>query len=185
MQESPDFSRGECQIPYHKFIIGCMQEVGFIMRGEVIWDKNAGAGTSTAWGSWSSASNPTLRDTHEYILIFSKLKFSRSKKDKVDTITSEEFLEYTKSVWKFMPESAKKVGHPAPFPVELPYRCIQLYTFKDEAVLDPFCGVGTTAIAAIKAGRRFICVDVSQEYVEKAKKRIADLTNQTKIPSFI
>ncbi|MBM5805459.1 MAG: site-specific DNA-methyltransferase [Candidatus Verstraetearchaeota archaeon] len=172
-------------IPYHKFIIDCMQEVGFIMRGEIIWGKEAGAGTSTAWGSWSSASNPTLRDTHEYILIFSKLKFSRSKKDKVDTITSEEFLEYTKSVWKFMPESAKKVGHPAPFPVELPYRCIQLYTFKDEVVLDPFCGVGTTAIAAIKAGRHFICVDISQDYVEKAKKRIADLINQTKIPSFI
>jgi len=172
-------------IPYHKFVIESMQEVGFLMRGEIIWDKEAGAGTSTAWGSWQSASNPTLRDTHEYILIFSKMKFSRSKKGKVDTITRDEFLEFTKSVWKFMPESAERVGHPAPFPVELPYRCIQLYTFKDEVVFDPFCGVGTTAVAALKAGRHFICIDINQEYVDKAKKRVSAIINQTKIASFV
>jgi len=171
-------------IPYHKFIIDCMLEVGFMMRGEIIWDKEAGAGTSTAWGSWKSASNPTLRDTHEYILVFSKTKFSRNKHGKEDTITRDEFLEYTKSVWKFMPESAERVGHPAPFPVQLPYRCIQLYTFKDELIFDPFCGVGTTAIAAIKANRHFVCVDIENEYVEKARKRVSDLLNQTKIASF-
>lgn len=172
-------------IPYHKFIIDCMAEAGFLMRGEIIWDKGAGAGTSTAWGSWQSASNPTLRDTHEYILVFSKAKFSRKKKEgKEDTITRDEFLEYTKSIWKFMPESAERVGHPAPFPVELPYRCIQLYTFKGEVVFDPFCGVGTTAVAAIKAGRHFVCVDVEEEYVEKARKRISDLVSQTHIVSF-
>ena len=159
-------------IPYHKFIIDAMTEVGFLMRGEVIWDKGAGAGVSTAWGSWRSASNPTLRDTHEYILIFSKGKFARKSKNKESTITREEFLEFTKSIWTFPPQSAKKVGHPAPFPVELPYRCIQLYTFKDEVVLDPFCGVGTTAIASIRTGRHFICLDINREYVELANKRI-------------
>lgn len=172
-------------IPYHKFVIDAMLEVGFIMRGEIIWDKGAGAGTSTAWGSWQSAANPTLRDTHEYILVFSKGKLSRNGKGKESTITREEFLEFTKSVWTFPPESAKAVGHPAPFPVELPYRCIQLYTFKGEVVLDPFCGVATTAIAALKTGRHFICLDNNPEYVEKARKRIKEfLTRQTTIVDY-
>ena len=171
-------------IPYHKFIMDTMLDLGFLMRGEVIWNKGAGAGVSTAWGSWCSASNPTLRDTHEYILIFSKDKFSRRRQNKESTISKEEFLEYTKSVWEFQPESSKKVGHPAPFPVELPYRCIQLYTFKDEVVLDPFCGVGTTAIAAIKVDRHFICLDVDPEYVRKANRRIKKFRSQTKITNF-
>jgi DNA modification methylase len=172
-------------IPYHKFVIDSMLEVGFIMRGEVIWDKGAGAGTSTAWGSWQSAANPTLRDTHEYILVFSKGKLSRNGKGKESTITRDEFLEFTKSVWTFPPESAKAVGHPAPFPVELPYRCIQLYTFKGEVVLDPFCGVATTAIAALKTGRHFVCLDNNPEYVEKARNRIREfLTRQTTIVDY-
>lgn len=168
-------------IPYHKFIIDVMQDVGFLMRGEIIWEKAAGAGTSTAWGSWQSASNPTLRDTHEYILVFSKGKFSRNGKNKKSTITRDEFLEYTKSVWVFQPESAEKVGHPAPFPIELPYRCIQLYSFKNEVVLDPFCGVGTTCLAAIQTGRHFIGLDINQEYVTKANKRIKDYLAQKKL----
>jgi DNA modification methylase len=172
-------------IPYHKFIIDTMLEVGFLMRGEVIWNKGAGAGVSTAWGSWCSPSNPTLRDTHEYILIFSKGKFSRNGKGKESTIRRDEFLEYTKSVWEFPPESAERVGHPAPFPVELPYRCIQLYTFKDEVVLDPFCGVGSTCIAAIKAGRHFVGLDINPEYVEKAKRRVVEYLAQTKISSYV
>lgn len=171
-------------IPYHKFVIDTMLEAGFLMRGEIIWDKGAGAGVSTAWGSWLSPSNPTLRDVHEYILVFSKAKFSRSPKGKESTISREEFLEYTKSVWRFPPESAKKVGHPAPFPVELPYRCIQLYTFRGEVVLDPFCGVGTTCIAAIQTGRHFIGYDINPEYVEKAQKRIREYLSQTRLTSY-
>jgi site-specific DNA-methyltransferase (adenine-specific) len=165
-------------IPYHKFIIDAMLDVGFLMRGEVIWNKGAGAGVSTAWGSWCSATNPTLRDTHEYILIFSKGKFKREGKGKESTISRDEFLEFTKSVWGFRPESAKRVGHPAPFPVELPYRCIQLYTFKDEVVLDPFCGVGTTSIAAIKTGRHYVGLDIEPKYVEKARERIRRFQSQ-------
>jgi site-specific DNA-methyltransferase (adenine-specific) len=172
-------------IPYHKFIIDIMTEVGFLMRGEIIWGKGAGAGVSTAWGSWLSAINPTLRDIHEYILVFSKGKFQRNGKNKESTITKEEFLEFTKSIWTFSPESAKKVRHPAPFPIELPYRCIQLYTFKDEVVLDPFSGVGTAAIAALKSGRHFICLDIEKQYAKIAEKRINKyLSNQTKISDF-
>ena len=159
-------------IPYHSLIINVMLEIGFLMRGEIIWDKNASAGTSTAWGSWKSASNPTLRDVHEYILIFSKEKFKRTKKEREDTITRDEFLEFTKSVWRFPAESARRVGHPAPFPVELPYRCIQLFTFKNEVVLDPFCGVGSACMAALKAERHFIGLDNDPDYVEKATQRI-------------
>ncbi|MDD1776676.1 MAG: site-specific DNA-methyltransferase [Candidatus Helarchaeota archaeon] len=172
-------------IPYHKFIIDVMLEIGFLMRGEIIWNKGAGAGVSTAWGSWCSPSNPTLRDTHEYIVIFSKGKFSREKKDRESTISKEEFLEFTKSIWTFSPESAKKVGHPAPFPVILPYRCMQLYTFKGEVVLDPFSGVGTTAIAAIQSGRHFICFDNDPAYVEQARNRVRNVASQKKIADFM
>lgn len=161
-------------IPYHKYVISIMQKIGFLMRGEIIWNKRAAAGSSTAWGSWKSASNPILRDIHEYILVFSKGKFKRNNNGKVNTITKDEFLEFTKSVWEFAPESAKKVGHPAPFPLELPYRCIQLYTYKKEIILDPFCGVGTSCIAAIKANRNYIGYDINQKYVISAKKRISD-----------
>ncbi|MEW6404151.1 MAG: site-specific DNA-methyltransferase, partial [Chloroflexota bacterium] len=159
-------------IPLHLFIARDMVELGFLMRGEIIWDKAASASSSTAWGSWQSASNPTLRDTHEYILVFSKGNFRREKVDgREDTISKEQFLEYTKSVWTFASESAKKIGHPAPFPIELPHRCIQLYTFSNEIVLDPFMGSGQTALAALKAGRCFVGYETSQEYLELAKNR--------------
>ena len=167
-------------IPYHSYVIDIMLELGFLMRGEIIWNKSAGAGVSTAWGSWCSATNPTLRDTHEYILVFSKGKFGRKEKGKESTITRDEFLKFTKSVWNFQPESARRVGHPAPFPVELPKRCIQLYTFKDDVVLDPFCGVGATAIAAMKTGRHFIGIDTDPEYVERARERMSEYLAEVK-----
>jgi DNA modification methylase len=160
-------------IPLHTFIIQDMSELGFLMRGEVIWDKAASASSSTAWGSWQSASNPTLRDVHEYILVFSKGNFRRDRLEgRKDTITKEEFLEFTKSVWAFPTESARKIGHPAPFPMELPYRCIQLYTFSNEVVLDPFMGSGQTALAALKAGRHFVGYELNEAYLNLAKKRI-------------
>tara|TARA_B100002003_G_C14120705_1_gene539007 strand:- start:726 stop:1631 length:906 start_codon:yes stop_codon:yes gene_type:complete len=161
-------------IPLHKYIIEIMDDIGFIMRGEVIWNKSASAGVSTAWGSWKSASNPVLRDVHEYILIYSKGKLGRKKKDRNNTITKEQFLDFTKSIWSFPATSAKKLGHPAPFPIELPYRCIQLYSFENDVVLDPFCGVGTTNIAAIVSNRRHIGMDVDPNYIDKAKKRIEE-----------
>lgn len=166
-------------IPLHTFIIRDMLDIGFLMRGEIIWNKDTSASPSTAWGSWLSANNPALRDIHEYILVFSKDTFKRetiSKKE--NTITKDEFLEFTKSIWTFSAVSAKKVGHPAPFPVELPYRCIQLYTFKDEIVLDPFMGSGQTAIAAIKSNRHFIGYEINEDYVGLSKNRIKEfITN--------
>lgn len=159
-------------IPLHSYVIQDMLAAGFQMRGEVIWNKGSSAGTSTAWGSWQSASNPTLRDVHEYILVFSKGEFSRKAEGKKSTISKAQFLQYTKSLWDFPAESAKRAGHPAPFPVELPHRCIQLYTFAGDVVLDPFCGVGTTCVAALQAGRRFVGYDTNEEYIKAAKKRI-------------
>jgi len=164
-------------IPLHAFVIHDMNEIGFLMRGEIIWDKAASASSSTAWGSWQSASNPTLRDTHEYILVFSKGNFRRDKLEgRTDTISKEEFLEFTKSVWSFAAESARKIGHPAPFPIELPHRLIQLYTFKNEVVLDPFMGSGQTALAALKAGRHYVGYETNAEYLELSKKRIREMS---------
>ncbi|MGD9733222.1 MAG: site-specific DNA-methyltransferase [Desulfamplus sp.] len=168
-------------IPISDYISQIMIEIGFYMRGEIIWNKGAGAGVSMAWGSWLSASNPVLRDTHEYILIFSKENFSRESKNRENTITKEQFMEWTKSVWTFNPESAKRVGHPAPFPEELPYRLIQLYTFKDDIIFDPFMGSGTTGLAAVKNDRKFIGYEINQEYVEMSNKRIKAELSQLKL----
>lgn len=165
-------------IPLSDYISRMMLEIGYKMRGEIIWAKGAGAGVSMAWGSWLSASNPVLRDTHEYILVFSKGAFERKKDDRENTITKEQFMEWTKSVWTMNPESAKKVKHPAPFPVELPYRLIQLYTFKGDIVLDPFMGSGSTALAALKSDRKYIGYDIDPEYIKIAGERIASYLPQ-------
>lgn len=157
-------------IPLHTFVMQDMADLGFLMRGEIIWNKSASSGTSTAWGSWKSAANPTLRDTHEYILVFSKGSYSRRSGE--NTISKDDFLSFTKSVWSFPAESARRAGHPAPFPVELPHRCIQLYTFKGDVVLDPFCGVGTSCLSAFMDGRHFVGYDINSEYVETAIRRL-------------
>jgi len=163
-------------IPLHAFIIEDMLDLGFLMRGEIIWNKASSGSHSTAWGSWLSAKNPTLRDIHEYILVFSKGMFSREDLSRKSTISKEEFLEFTKSVWTFAAEPAKKVGHPAPFPIELPYRLIQLYTFEGEVVLDPFMGSGQTAIAAIKTRRHYVGYEINENYVKLAEKRIKEFS---------
>ena len=168
-------------IPLSSHINLIMSELNFLQRGEIIWDKSASAGVSCAWGSFASASNPCLRDVHEYILVYSKgvFKLDRTKEEKLesrpDTIDKKEFVELTKSIWKFPTVSAKKIGHPAPFPIELPRRCIEMYTFAGDVVLDPFVGSGTTAIAALQTGRRYVGIDLSKEYCELAEKRIAQI----------
>ncbi len=159
-------------IPLHAFIVEDMLDLGFLMRGEIIWNKASSGSPSTAWGSWLSAKNPTLRDIHEYILVFSKGMFSRGNLRRKSTISKDEFLEFTKSVWTFTAEPATKIGHPAPFPIELPYRLIQLYTFEGEVVLDPFIGSGQAAIAAIKTHRHYVGYDINEEYVKLAERRI-------------
>ena len=162
-------------IPLHIYIINQMIELGFLMRGEIIWNKAASASASTAWGSWLSAANPTLRDVHEYILVFSKGSFRRENPlERSPTITRDEFLELTKSVWTFPAESARRIGHPAPFPLELPERLIQLYTFENEVVLDPFIGSGQTALAAIGLGRHYVGFEIDEGYAELARSRISN-----------
>jgi len=168
-------------IPLHAFIVEDMLELGFLMRGEIIWNKASSSSPSTAWGSWLSAANPTLRDIHEYILVFSKGMFSRNNASRRrSTISKEEFLEFTKSVWTFSAESARGVGHPAPFPVELPYRLLQLYTFEGEVILDPFIGSGQAAIAAIKTDRHYVGYEISEEYVKLAERRTQEFRLQFK-----
>jgi DNA modification methylase len=166
-------------IPLHSFIIEDMLQLGFLMRGEILWNKASSSSPSTAWGTWLKANNPVLRDIHEYILIFSKNTFARKNPgNRKSTISKKEFLEFTKSIWTFPAEQAKKVGHPAPFPVELPYRCIQLYTFDGEIILDPFAGSGTTCLAALKTNRKFVAYEIDEEYVALAKRRIKEFKNQ-------
>jgi site-specific DNA-methyltransferase (adenine-specific) len=169
-------------IPIHAFIIKDMLDLGFLMRGEIIWNKAESSSPSTAWGSWQSAMNPTLRDIHEYILVFSNGMFSRGNPNRESTMTGEEFMKLTLSVWTFPAESATKVGHPAPFPLELPYRCIQLYTFKNEVVLDPFIGSGQTALAAIKAGRHYVGYETEETYAKLSEKRIKNFIEELKVP---
>ena len=165
-------------IPLHAMVISIMLDLGFLMRGEIIWDKSASGGGSCAWGSWMSASNPVLRDYHEYILVFSKDSYSKNKSQtKRDTITRDDFIEWTRSVWTFPAVNAKKIGHPAPFPVELPHRLINLYSYEGDVVLDPFCGSGTTCIAAIKNNRNYIGYDINKEYIDLSQKRISDLVD--------
>ncbi|MGE3062978.1 MAG: site-specific DNA-methyltransferase [bacterium] len=165
-------------IPLSDYISQMMNEIGFNMRGEIIWNKAASASPSTAWGSWLSAANPILRDVHEYILVFSKGKLKRDSFKKENSITKEQFMEWTKSIWTMNAESAKRVGHPAPFPEELPKRLIHLYSFKGDIVLDPFIGSGTTALAAVKAERKYIGYETDLKYIELANSRLDSFLKQ-------
>lgn len=166
-------------LPLHLYLTRIMLDLGFFMRGEIIWDKGASASPSTAWGTWMSATNPVLRDVHEYILVFSKRSLSRNSDDRQSTIERDDFLELTKSVWTFPPASARAVGHPAPFPEELPRRLIQLYSYAGDVVLDPFCGAGTTCLAALNHGRDYIGYDTEQEYIQLAEERIQAASSQS------
>ena len=168
-------------IPLTEYVTEIMLKIGYLMRGSIIWDKGASVGGSTAWGSWQSASNPVLRDVHEYILVFSKEAYKRDKGEKINTIQKRDFLDNTKSIWRFPTVSAKKTGHPAPFPEALPKHCIELYSFRKDIVLDPFCGAGSTCIAAIKSGRHFVGYEIVPEYVELSYKRLLSLYGQLEL----
>ncbi|MEX2190265.1 MAG: site-specific DNA-methyltransferase [Bacteroidota bacterium] len=165
-------------LPLSDFVSQMMIKIGFKMRGEIIWNKGSSAGVSMAWGSYLSASNPVLRDVHEYILVFSKSEYSRPQKEKVSTIKKDQWMDWTKSIWNFSTESARRVGHPAPFPEELPYRLMQMYSFKDDIILDPFMGSGTTALSALKNGRKYVGYEIDGEYHKKAETRLNAFKNQ-------
>lgn len=158
-------------------------DIGFLLRGEVIWQKAQGASGNCAWGSFASAANPVLRDVSERVVVGSKGRFDRAisrarrkteGRPYEDTISKEEFMEATLDVWSIRPERARRVNHPAPFPVELPERFIKLYTYKGDVVLDPFMGSGTTAVAAVRAGRHYVGYDADPEYVDRATLRVKE-----------
>ena len=162
-------------------VIKIFEDLGLLMRGEIIWRKAKAMGGAVAWGSFRQPSNPVLRDTTERIIVASKGRFDRAKKrtvrkkaglPNVATLPNDEFVEATLDVWEIPAESARRVSHPAPFPVELPLRLIDLYTYEDDLVLDPFMGSGTTLVAAYKAWRRAVGYDIKPEYVEIAHRRL-------------
>jgi len=158
-------------------------DLGLLLRGEVIWAKAEGASGSCAWGSFRSAANPVLRDLTERVVIASKGRFDRARTVEQrraeglpcdSWISSDEFMEATLDLWRIPAESATRVGHPAPFPVELPLRLIDLYTYRDDLVLDPFLGSGTTTVAAVRRHRRYAGYDTDPAYVELAQARVAE-----------
>jgi DNA modification methylase len=158
-------------------------DLGLLLRGEIVWVKADGATGSCAWGSFASAANPVLRDLSERVVVASKGRFDRAvdRKERArrglpfeNTISNEDFMEATLDVWRLPPESARRVGHPAPFPVELPERLIQLYTYARDVVLDPFVGSGSTAVAAVRTGRHYIGYDTDPAYLALAKRRVAE-----------
>lgn len=165
-------------IPLHAHFYQVHQEVGFLPMGEIIWQKGKAARSSCAWGSWRSARSPRLRDIHEYLLVFAKEQYTRPERGDSD-ISGEEFMKATLSVWNIRPESARKVGHPAPFPLALAERVIRLYSFAGDLVLDPFCGSGTTCVAAARLGRHFLGVDISPDYCDLARKRLSNERSQS------
>jgi site-specific DNA-methyltransferase (adenine-specific) len=164
-------------------IITMLQDLGLLLRGEIIWQKAKGASGSCAWGSFQSPTNPVFRDLTERVVVASKGRFDRAKsrreRERDPELPSEislfkdEFMEATIDLWEIPPEMATRVGHPAPFPVELPQRLIELYTYRRDLVLDPFMGSGTTAVAAIRTGRSYVGFDTDERYVEAATNRCA------------
>ncbi|HEV2759796.1 MAG TPA: site-specific DNA-methyltransferase [Acidimicrobiales bacterium] len=146
-------------------------DLGLLLRGEIVWVKAEGASGSCAWGSFRKAANPVLRDVSERVIVASKGRFDRARKGE-SSLSTDEFLEATLDIWRMPPESARRVGHPAPFPVELPQRLIELYTYRGDLVLDPFLGAGSTAVAAVRTGRRYCGYDTDQAYVELARERV-------------
>jgi modification methylase len=169
-------------VPLSHEVTARMLRIGFLMRAEVIWFKARGATGSCAWGSWRSAANPVIRDLHEYCLCFSKGRFSRVVRGDSD-ISADEFMESTLSIWEIPAESASRVNHPAPFPPELPGRFIKLYTYRNELVLDPFIGSGSTAVAAVQTGRRWIGYDTNPEYCAMTRQRASDAVDAIKTAS--
>jgi len=165
-------------------VIGILQDdLGLLLRGELIWQKGEGATGSCAWGSFRSATNPVLRDITERVIIASKGRFDRARSIErrmteglpyKDSLMTEDFMALTLDLWNIPPERARRVGHPAPFPVELPEKLIRLYTFSDDLVLDPFMGSGSTLVAAGMLGRRYIGYDLDNSYVDLARQRVRD-----------
>ncbi len=160
-------------IPTHHVISRYLLDIGMLWKGEILWDKNNYNCKYTAWGSWKSPSSPYLKYTWEFIEIFCKgdLKHEGNVKD-ID-ITAEEFKKWVVAKWSIAPErNMKEYGHPAMFPEDLVVRCLKLFSFRNDVVLDVFNGAGTTTAVARRLGRRYLGIDVSREYCDAAEKRL-------------
>jgi site-specific DNA-methyltransferase (adenine-specific) len=156
-------------------------DLRLLLRGEIIWVKQRGSSGSCAWGSFQRPGNPVLRDLTERVIVASKGRFDRAVPAKLraqrglpseSSMTRDDFMENTLDVWEIPAESATRVGHPAPFPIELPARLIELYTYRGDLVLDPFAGAGTTAVAAVQAGRHYAGYDLDPSYIQLAECRV-------------
>jgi len=158
----------------HEYLDGLLN-VGFGFNNIIIWDK--GNINKTCWGSFKSASSPFIRDPAECIMVLFKKQWNKIDKKGENDITNEEFVKWTQNVWKFGTEKKKNNDHPAPFPIELPYRCIKLFSYVGDIIFDPFMGSGTTAIASEQLNRRWIGCENSKLYYEYAVKRIKNITN--------
>lgn len=161
-------------IPLHVYLTNEMLRIGYNYYTTIVWDKFQ-MGNRLSWGSYNSPSCPSFPTQFEYILVFyNKEKHKDGDKENITLLDDgKEFQKYATALWQFMPETKmKSYGHPAMFPVELPYRCMQMFSYKCDFVFDPFCGIGTTAIAARRLGRRFICCDSNQKYVDLANERL-------------
>lgn len=150
-------------IPLHAYFHAIHARLGFLPMGEIIWKKGQGMSNNCAWGSWRSARRPVLRDLHEYLLVFAKGEYARPDRGE-STLTGPEFMAATLSVWEIPSASAKKVGHPAPFPVELAERVVRLFSYSGDVVLDPFVGSGSTCMAALQNGRDWVGYEIEPAY---------------------
>lgn len=153
------------------------KDVGWKYHSTIIWNEQ-NISRRTAWGSWLSASAPYVIAPVEVIVILYKEQWKKISGSQKSDITKDEFMKWTNGVWTFMGESKKRIGHPAPYPVELPRRCIKLFSFIDDTVLDPFLGSGTTLIACALNNRKGIGVDIDKKYCELAKQRFLRETSQ-------
>ena len=158
------------QKPVYADIVKIALDVGFKYQSTIVWNEQ-NISRRTAWGSWLSASAPYVIAPVEMIVLLYKNSWKKHSKGKT-TITKEEFIKWTNGVWTFSGESKKKIGHPAPFPIELPRRCIRLFSYKDDVILDPFLGSGTTVLAGLMEGRKTIGVEINPEYIQLAIIRI-------------
>ena len=147
------------------------KEIGFQYHSTIIWNEG-NISRRTAWGSWKSASAPYVIAPVELIVVLYKKNWKKTGGSKISDVTRDEFMQWTNGMWVFNGESKKRIGHPAPFPMELPRRCIKLFSYVGDVVLDPFCGSGTTVLVAAENNRKGIGMDVDKKYCELARKRI-------------
>ncbi|MCL2460206.1 MAG: site-specific DNA-methyltransferase [Euryarchaeota archaeon] len=165
-------------IPIHHIISNHLMNRHLIWKGEILWEKNNYNCKYTAWGSWKSPASPYLKYTWEFLEIFCKGEIKKTgKRDMID-ITDEEFKSWVVARWSIAPErNMKAYGHPAVFPEELVMRCLKLFSYQGDIVLDPFNGAGTTTYVADRLNRRYIGIDISEDYCKRARMRLSESQN--------